>query len=64
MVCIAIQLGVVVNYDQQAHGMGFGGTTQKPRLLKEESFDYYFASFRNLTFDNIIHYQSIKQTRR
>uniref|UniRef100_A0A7R9WWF2 Oxidation resistance protein 1 n=2 Tax=Craspedostauros australis TaxID=1486917 RepID=A0A7R9WWF2_9STRA len=39
-------------YDQQAHGIGFGGTTDQPRLFIAETFDDCRASNRDLTFDN------------
>jgi hypothetical protein len=39
-------------YDQQAHGIGFGGTTGEPRFFIEESFDHCFAGNRDLTFEN------------
>jgi TLD len=38
-------------YDQQAHGIGFGGTTEMPRLFIEESFDDCVAGANDLTFD-------------
>lgn len=37
-------------YDQQAHGIGFGGNTQEPRLFIAESFDDCVASDADLTF--------------
>jgi hypothetical protein len=39
-------------YDQQAHGIGFGGTVQEPRFFVEESFDNCVAGNRDLTFEN------------
>lgn len=39
-------------YDQQAHGIGFGGTVQQPRLFLEESFENCTASSRDLTYEN------------
>lgn len=39
-------------YDQQCHGIGFGGTIQQPRLFLDESFENNIASHRDLTFDN------------
>lgn len=39
-------------YDQQAHGIGFGGTVQEPRLFLAENFDECVASSQDLTFDN------------
>lgn len=37
-------------YDQQAHGIGFGGGVQEPRLFIAESFDDCVASDADLTF--------------
>ncbi|CAJ1928148.1 unnamed protein product [Cylindrotheca closterium] len=37
-------------YDQQAHGIGFGGSVQEPRLFIAESFDDCVASDADLTF--------------
>lgn len=37
-------------YDQQAHGIGFGGSVQEPRLFISESFDDCVASDADLTF--------------
>jgi TLD len=37
-------------YDQQAHGIGFGGTTDNPRLFLAESFDDCRAGSDDLTF--------------
>ncbi|GAX26157.1 hypothetical protein FisN_18Hh273 [Fistulifera solaris] len=37
-------------YDQQAHGIGFGGTTTEPRLFFPESFEQCIAGSRDLTF--------------
>lgn len=39
-------------YDQQAHGIGFGGTVDQPRLFLDETFDHCMASNQDLTFDN------------
>jgi TLD len=39
-------------YDQQAHGIGFGGTVQSPRLFLAENFDDCSASSQDLTFEN------------
>lgn len=40
-------------YDQQAHGIGFGGTTDQPRLfITEHLDDACHASNRDLTFEN------------
>jgi TLD len=39
-------------YDQQAHGIGFGGTVLAPRLFLAENFDDCLASSQDLTFDN------------
>lgn len=39
-------------YDQQAHGIGFGGTVQSPRLFLAEIFDDCSASSQDLTFEN------------
>lgn len=40
-------------YDQQAHGIGFGGTTQQPRLFLAESLDDgCMALSQDLTFEN------------
>ncbi len=38
-------------YDGQAHGIGFGGTTLKPRLFISESFDGCMAATGDLTFE-------------
>lgn len=38
-------------YDGQAHGIGFGGTIEKPRLFIAESFDGCMASASDLTFE-------------
>mmetsp|Transcript_11333 Transcript_11333/g.14201 ORF Transcript_11333/g.14201 Transcript_11333/m.14201 type:complete len:738 (+) Transcript_11333:81-2294(+) len=38
-------------YDGQAHGIGFGGTTEKPRFFICESFDGCMASASDLTFE-------------
>eukprot|EP00538_Stauroneis_constricta_P013031 CAMPEP_0119560686 /NCGR_PEP_ID=MMETSP1352-20130426/15654_1 /TAXON_ID=265584 /ORGANISM="Stauroneis constricta, Strain CCMP1120" /LENGTH=582 /DNA_ID=CAMNT_0007608735 /DNA_START=110 /DNA_END=1858 /DNA_ORIENTATION=- len=38
-------------YDQQAHGIGFGGTTDQPRLFIAETFDDCCASNRDLMFE-------------
>lgn len=39
-------------YDQQAHGIGFGGSVQEPRLFLAENFDECVAAAQDLTFDN------------
>jgi TLD len=39
-------------YDQQAHGIGFGGSVQEPRLFLPESFEDCVASSQDLTFEN------------
>jgi hypothetical protein len=41
-------------YDQQAHGIGFGGTVQQPRLFLSESMEdgTCIASAQDLTYDN------------
>jgi hypothetical protein len=38
-------------YDQQAHGIGFGGTVSQPRLFLSESFDNCQAGCDDLTFE-------------
>jgi len=38
-------------FDKQAHGIGFGGSTDKPRLFLAESFDDCFAGSEDLTFE-------------
>ena len=38
-------------YDGLPHGIGFGGTTEKPRLFIAESFDGCMASSGDLTFE-------------
>lgn len=38
-------------YDQQAHGIGFGGTVDRPRLFLAESFDNCRAASQDLTFE-------------
>jgi TLD len=38
-------------YDGQSHGIGFGGTTDLPRLFIAESFDGCIASAQDLTFE-------------
>ena len=38
-------------YDQQAHGIGFGGTVEQPRLFLAESFDDCRAARDDLTFE-------------
>ncbi|KAG7348557.1 TLD domain containing protein [Nitzschia inconspicua] len=38
-------------YDQQAHGIGFGGTVDQPRLFLAESFDECRAARDDLTFE-------------
>jgi TLD len=39
-------------YDQQAHGLGFGGTVHRPRLFISEAFEDCNADKQDLTFDN------------
>lgn len=39
-------------YDQQAHGIGFGGSVHEPRLFISESFDDCIAASQDLTFEN------------
>jgi len=39
-------------YDNQAHGIGFGGTVTEPRLFIAEAWDTCAASSRDLTFEN------------
>lgn len=39
-------------YDQQAHGIGFGGTVDQPRLFLAESFDACRAAPQDLTFES------------
>jgi TLD len=40
-------------YDQQVHGIGFGGTIDQPRLFLSELLDdACYASNRDLTFEN------------
>jgi TLD len=39
-------------YDQQAHGIGFGGSVQEPRLFLPESFEDCVAASQDLTFEN------------
>ena len=39
-------------YDQQAHGIGFGGSVHSPRLFLAENFDDCSASSQDLTFEN------------
>jgi TLD len=39
-------------YDNQAHGIGFGGTVNEPRLFIAEAWDTCSASSRDLTFEN------------
>jgi TLD len=39
-------------YDNQAHGIGFGGTVTEPRLFIAEAWDTCSASSRDLTFEN------------
>jgi hypothetical protein len=45
-------------YDQQAHGIGFGGSVDQPRLFLAESFDNCRASKHDLTFEkgNLLDY--------
>jgi hypothetical protein len=38
-------------YDQQAHGIGFGGTVNDPRLFISESFDHCQAASADMTFE-------------
>ena len=38
-------------YDGLAHGIGFGGNTDKPRLFLSESFDSCMAGSADLTFE-------------
>lgn len=38
-------------YDQLAHGIGFGGDSQAPRLFIDESFEGNLASSNDLTFE-------------
>lgn len=38
-------------YDKQAHGIGFGGTVDQPRLFLSESFDSCYARSDDLTFE-------------
>ena len=38
-------------YDQQAHGIGFGGTVDMPRLFISESFDNNVAKDADMTFE-------------
>mmetsp|Transcript_14837 Transcript_14837/g.31708 ORF Transcript_14837/g.31708 Transcript_14837/m.31708 type:complete len:534 (+) Transcript_14837:44-1645(+) len=38
-------------FDQQAHGIGFGGSTERPRLFLDESFDDCRAGSDDLTFE-------------
>ena len=38
-------------YDHQAHGIGFGGSVDQPRLFLAESFDTCHADSQDLTFD-------------
>lgn len=38
-------------YDQQAHGVGFGGTVHQPRLFLSECFDKCRAGNQDLTFE-------------
>jgi hypothetical protein len=38
-------------YDQQAHGIGFGGSVDQPRLFLAESFDTCHAGSQDLTFE-------------
>eukprot|EP00977_Amphora_coffeiformis_P029305 scaffold39887_cov229-Amphora_coffeaeformis.AAC.7 len=41
-------------YDQQAHGIGFGGTLDQPRLFLAETFDYNdnFAGTQDVAYEN------------
>jgi hypothetical protein len=38
-------------YDQLAHGIGFGGSTDQPRLFLSESFDNCRAAAQDMTFE-------------
>jgi hypothetical protein len=38
-------------YDQQAHGIGFGGSINQPRLFLAESFDDCRAQAQDMTFE-------------
>lgn len=38
-------------YDKQAHGIGFGGTVNEPRLFISESFDHCQAASADMTFE-------------
>lgn len=38
-------------YDQLAHGIGFGGNSDQPRLFIAESFEGNLASSQDLTFE-------------
>jgi len=38
-------------YDQLAHGIGFGGSSDQPRLFISESFEGNLASSQDLTFE-------------
>ncbi len=50
-------------YDGQAHGIGFGGTVEKPRLFIAESFDGCMASSSDLTFDAGVLLSPLNQTK-
>lgn len=39
-------------YDNQAHGIGFGGSISEPRLFLAEAWDSCSASSRDMTFEN------------
>ena len=39
-------------YDNQAHGIGFGGDVSEPRLFLAEAWDNCSASSRDMTFEN------------
>jgi hypothetical protein len=41
-------------YDQQAHGVGFGGSIGQPRLFLAETFDYNdnYAGSQDVTYEN------------
>jgi hypothetical protein len=39
-------------YDQQAHGIGFGGTVDQPRLFLAESFDNCRAATQDMSFES------------
>jgi TLD len=39
-------------YDGQAHGIGFGGTVDQPRLFLDETFEQCYAGSQDWTFEN------------